>query len=162
MAGSDIVIVTSSDVAVQVPFVIVQRNTVVVPGVKSVMAVVGEVSAPIVQVPLTMLQLPVPTPAALDDIAVAVALHNSWSGPASAIVPDWSIVIITSSLVDTQLPLLIVQRNLTAVPAVNPVIVVAGLDGAVIVAIPACKVHRPAPITAGLPANVAVTVLQSS
>ena len=76
VAGSDTSIVTSSMVAVHVPLLIVQRNVVVVPGTKSVIVVTGELPTAIVQLPVTMLQLPTPTPAELADSAVVVVLHS--------------------------------------------------------------------------------------
>ena len=161
VAGSDTVMVTSSDVAVHVPLVMVHRKVVVVPAIKSLIAVVAELLTAIVQLPVTILQLPVPTPAVFADIAVPVVLHSSWSGPASAIVPNWSIVMVTSSLEETQLPLLIVHLNTALVPAVNPVIPVPGLPAVVMVAEPDCNVHKPVPISAVLADNAVVVTLHN-
>ena len=125
------------------------------------MPVVAELLVVIVHVPLTILHCPEPTPAEFADIVVVVVLHSSWSAPAFATVGKASIVMVTSSFVDTQLPLLIVQRNVALAPAVNPVTVVVSLVGAVIVATPDCNVHTPVPIIAVLPDKVAVVKLHS-
>ena len=55
--------------------------------------------------------------------------------------------------------MLIVQRRVALVPAAMPVIVVNGLVVLVMVAVPACTVHKPLPVTATLPVIGKVLVL---
>jgi hypothetical protein len=85
---------------------------------------------------------------------VAEAAHTPKSAPASAVVGDWSRVIMTVSLDDGQVPLLIVQTNVFA-PTLNPVTPDAGLDGVVTDAPPPATVQIPLPTAGVLPANVA-------
>ena len=65
------------------------------------------------------------------------------------------LVMITLSAEGAQVPLLIVQRNVLA-PIPRPVTVLVGLVGVVIVPVPLTKVQTPLPLTAVLPANVAL------
>lgn len=160
VAGSDTVIVTSSEVAVQVPLVMVHLKVVVLPGSKSVIAVTAELLTATVQDPLRMLHAPVPTPGVFADIAVAVTLQSSWSGPASAVVPVWSTVITTSSLAEMQLPLEMVHLNTALVPGTNPVMAVVGLAGVVMVAVPDCNVQLAVPIRAVFADNAVEVRLQ--
>ena len=55
--------------------------------------------------------------------------------------------------------MLIVQRRVALVPEAMPVIVVKGLVVLVMVAVPACTVHNPLPITAALAVIAKVLVL---
>ena len=64
--------------------------------------------------------------------------------------------MITTSLLDAvHTPLVIVQRNVFA-PTPRPVTVLVGLVGVVIVPVPLTKVQTPLPLTAVLPARVAL------
>ena len=72
--------------------VIVQRN-VLAPTPNPVTPELGELGAVIVPLPLTKLQMPVPT-VGVFPANVVVAVHNDWSGPALAVVGAASIVTI--------------------------------------------------------------------
>ena len=72
-----------------------------------------------------------------------------------ATVGTAALVMITSFVEGAQVPLLIVQRNVLA-PTPRAVTVLVGLAGVVIVPLPLTKVQRPLPLTAVLPANVAL------
>ena len=66
---------------------------------------------------------------------------------------------ITSSVVVTQPPLLIVHLNVVLAPTVKPVTVVVGELILVIVPVPLTTLHVPTPLVALLPDNIAVVVL---
>ena len=68
-------------------------------------------------------------------------------------------VMVTSSVEFVQNPLLIVHLNVALAPIVKPVRPLVSDAGVVIVAVPAVTVHKPVPIVAVLPANVAVLLL---
>ena len=159
VGGAAISIVTSSALAVHVPLLIVQRNVVLVPGVKPVRIVLGELLSVIVHVPLTILHKPVPTIGLLPAKDVLVTLHSCWSNPASAMLGNASFVIVTSSILEPQKPLLIVHLNTVLVPAVKPVTLVVAELAAVIVHVPLTILHTPVPITGVLPIMFAVDVL---
>ena len=72
-----------------------------------------------------------------------------------ATVGTATLVMITVSAEGAQVPLLIVQWNVLA-PAPRPVTVLVGLVGVVIVPLPPAKVQTPLPLTAVLPAKVAL------
>lgn len=69
------------------------------------------------------------------------------------------IVIVTSSVEGAQKPLLIVHLNVADVPTTNPVTPLLGNVGSVTVAVPDTTLHKPVPVVAALPANVAVVTL---
>jgi hypothetical protein len=69
------------------------------------------------------------------------------------------LLVNVTSLAELQLPLVIVQRKVTDVPAVTPVTVDVGDVGAVIVAEPVIIVHRPVPGVGVFPASVKVLLL---
>jgi hypothetical protein len=77
--------VTSSELAAQVPLVMVQRSITESPGA-NVTVVVGLVGEAIVGEPYTTVHLPVPTVGVLAAIVRVEAKHAPWSGPASAVV----------------------------------------------------------------------------
>ena len=57
------------------------------------------------------------------------------------------------------MPLLIVQRKVTLVPAINPVKPLVGEFGLVIVALPAITLQDPVPTVGALALRVAVVIL---
>ena len=69
------------------------------------------------------------------------------------------IVIVTSSVVVTQPPLLIVHLRVVEAPTVKPVTVLVGELIEVIVPLPLTTLHVPTPLVAVLPAKVAVVTL---
>lgn len=71
-------------------------------------------------------------------------------------------VMVTSLLLEVQLPLVMVQRK-TYVPVVRPVTVVFGADGVVITCVPGplTFVHVPEPTVGVLPASVVLVAAQS-
>ena len=75
VGSADTLISTSSVLAVQLPLLIVQRN-VAVPAVKPVTPDVAEDGVVIVAVPLTTLQLPVPTDGTFPANVAIVVLHR--------------------------------------------------------------------------------------
>ena len=68
-------------------------------------------------------------------------------------------MIVISSVLFVQAPLLIVHLNVALAPTVKPVIVVVGLLAVVIVAVPDTTLQLPVPVVAVLPAMVAVVTL---
>ena len=151
VGGAAIATLTSSVVAVHPPLLIVHRNATLPPTVIPVTVVVALVGVVIVHVPLCTLHNPVPVTAVLPDSWVVVTLHRLWSVLAFAAVGGNAIFSSTSSVDALHAPLLIVQRNVTLVPAVKPVTVVVGLVAAVIVQLPATILHPPVPVVAVLP-----------
>ena len=145
---------------VQVPLVIVQRRVAGLPAVTPVTPEVAEDGVVIVAVPLTTLQAPVPTLGALPASVKDVLLQLTRSVPAAATVAAASFVSTTSS-VDVQVPLVVVQRRVTLLPAVTPVTVVVAEDAVVIVAEPLTMLQAPVPVVAAVAAIVNVLVLQS-
>ncbi len=81
--------------------------------------------------------------------------------PAAATVAVAWFVSTTSS-VEEQVPLVVVQRKVAVLPAVMPVTPEVGEVGVVMVAVPLTTVQRPEPRLGVLPASVKVLVLQFS
>jgi len=77
------------------------------------------------------------------------------AGPVIADVTGITLLMVTSSFEDEQLPLEIVHLKVFA-PDPNPVRPEVGLDGDVIVPDPLINVHIPEPTVGVLPAKVAV------
>ena len=102
-------ITTSSKDAVHGAFEIVHLK-VFTPTPKPVIPEVGLPGVVIVPVPLTNVQVPVPTVAALP-ASVAVVAQRVWSDPAVAVVGILLKVITTSSVEAAQGGLVIVQRK---------------------------------------------------
>ena len=150
----------SSKVLPQLPLVIVQRTVALVLGAMPVTVVLGTAGLVIVAVPACKLHTLVPTAGVFPAIVKIDVFHCSMSTPASALVGVAVLLITTSSKVEPQTaPLLIVQRNVAAVPAGTPVTVVVALAGVVMVAVPDIKVHKPVPGAAALPAITKFAVL---
>ena len=158
--GAEIeLIVISSLVAGQTPLEIVHLNVVAEPTVNPAIADVGDDGVVIVPEPETTDHAPAPIIGVFPNKELLVRLHKLVSEPAFAIVGRLLMVIVTSSLEELQEPLLIVQRNVTAVPAVNPVIFDVGDVGVVIVAEPETNVHNPVPTTGVFAASVCEATL---
>jgi hypothetical protein len=151
---------TTSSEEVHVPLVIVQRRVAGVPAVTPVTPEVGEEGVVIVAVPLTTLHMPVPTLALLPASVKEVLLQFTRSVPAAATVAAASFVSTTSS-VEVQVPLVVVQRRVTLLPAVTPVTVVVAEDAVVIVAEPVTMLQAPVPVVAAVAAIVNVLVLHN-
>ena len=133
-AEAEFVNTISSKVVAQVPLPTVHLNVALEPATIPVIVVVAEVVFVIVAVPEKTVQLPFPTTGTVAFIVNVPVLH--WvipANPASATLGVASFVRTTSSCVLAQTPLLIVQRNVTLLPAVNPVTVLTFEPGVVIV-----------------------------
>ncbi|MBL0153125.1 MAG: hypothetical protein IPP93_06430 [Chitinophagaceae bacterium] len=81
----------------KLPFVIVQRRTVVCPAVTPVTVVVGEDASVIAPSPLVIVHTPVPDTAVLPARVNVLVAHWVWSVPALATVTATSLVRDTSS-----------------------------------------------------------------
>ncbi len=71
-------------------------------------------------------------------------------------------MIVISSVLFVQAPLLIVHLKVALAPTVKPVIVVVGEPDVVIVAVPDTTLQLPVPVVAVLAAMVALVTLQRS
>ena len=136
----------------------VQRKVAGVPAVTPVTPEVADEGVVIVAVPVTTLQAPVPELGALPASVKEVLLQFTRSEPAAATVAAASFVSTTSS-VDVQVPLVVVQRRVTLVPAVTPVTVVVAEDAVVMVAEPVTMLQAPVPVVAAVAAIVNVLLL---
>jgi len=128
------------------------------------MVVVAEDAEVIVADPLTRLQAPVPDEGLLPAMVNVDVLHKDWSAPAVDAVTDASFLMTTSS-VELQVPLVIVQRIVMFVFVGIEVIVVVADDGVVITEVPpdSTKLHAPVAGDVGLfPAKVNVDVLHNA
>ena len=88
---------------------IVHLTVVVLPSVRPVSVVVGDVLSVITAVPLMMLHTPVPVVGALPVIVTVVTLQIVWSDPASDVVGGAAMSMVTSLVVAVHVPLLIVH-----------------------------------------------------
>src|SRR5690606_12537803 len=119
--------------------------------------VVAEAMFVMVAVPDSTLHTPMPSAGTVAAIVKILVLHCSISTPASAMLGGAVFVKVTSSKVGAQtLPLLIVQRRVTLLPAVNPVTPLLLAVGVVMTAPLAAPtiVHNPVPGVGTLPARV--------
>ena len=124
----------SSNVVGHMPFPTVQRNVALLPAAMAVIVVVSEVVLVIVALPAKTVHVPLPTAGTVAFMVNVLVLHCVRLGkPASATLGVAWLVSTTSSCVLGQTPLLIVQRNVTLLPAVNPVTVLTFEPGVVIV-----------------------------
>ncbi len=153
VGDSSLVIVTESFEAGHDPLVIVQTK-LFAPTDNPVTPDVGSLGVVTVALPAITVHAPVPTVGVLPANVVAVE-HTVWSDPAFAVVAGVSLVIVTVSFDDGQVPLLIVHTNEFA-PTDNPVTPDVGELGVVTVALPAITVQVPDPTVGVLPARVAV------
>ena len=144
---------TTSSVDVQVPLVTVQRKVAGVPAVTPVTPEVAELGVVMVAVPLTTLHVPVPVVGVLPAKVKEALLQFTRSEPADATVAAASFVNTTSS-VDVQVPLVIVQRNVALESAGTPVTPEVAEEFDVIVAVPLTTLQTPVPVDGVLPASV--------
>lgn len=98
VVGASIVIITSSVVLPQEPFVILHRNVVLDGTAKPVIVVFGLVLSEILAVPLTTVHKPLPTVAVFPDNKAVAELQSVWSDPAMAVVGKVSTTITIPSL----------------------------------------------------------------
>ena len=156
--GRLLLVNTTSSVDVQVPLVVVQRSVALVPTGMPVTVEVAEDGVVIVAVPLTTLHTPVPTLALLPASVKAPLLQLTRSVPAAATVAAAWFVSSTSS-VEVHVPLVVVHRKVTLLPAVTPVTVVVADAAVVIVAEPLTILQAPVPVVAAVAAMVNVLLL---
>ena len=105
-----------------------------------------------------------PTVAVLAAIVKILVLHWLMFTPPSATVGVALLVKMTSSKLGVQIPLLIVQRNVTLDPAFNPVTVLV-FEAAVVITAPFAAptiVHNPELTVATFPASVKLPLLHCS
>jgi hypothetical protein len=148
----ELVMITSSLDAVQ-PLALIVHRSVLLPAPIPVTPEAGEEGFVIVAVPEINDHIPVPNEGVFP-ASVAVEVQMSWSGPASAAVTFWALVIITSSVDGVQFPLLIVHRSVF-VPIPIPVTPEVGEEGVVMVAVPEITDQAPVPAAGIFPASVA-------
>jgi hypothetical protein len=153
LGGRSLVTKTSSKDGLQKPFSIDQRKTFV-PGPIPVTVVEGEFASLKLPLPLITVQVPVPTTGVFADMT-AVVEQMVWSVPALDVLIGPITVMIMSSKLGVQVPLLIVQRK-TLVPISSPVTVEEGLEGSVTVPVPLILVQVPVPIEGAFAASSAV------
>ncbi len=122
---------------------------------------VGEFDEEAKPLPETKDHTPVPTVGAFAAIAVTeeTVAHIEIFGPALAIVGKSSRTIATVEIEAAQTPL-VIRHLKTLVPTPNPVIVVLGKVGDVMVPAPETKVQLPVP-TAGVLAFMVAVVAQT-
>jgi hypothetical protein len=132
---------------------IVHMNTFA-PTPRPVTVDVGDPGVVMVPVPLTSVQVPVPTVGAFP-ASVAEVLHKLWFAPAFAVVGGATPVIVTVDVEGVHGGLLMVQVN-TFAPTPKPVTPEVGDEGVVIVPVPLVSVQVPVPTVGVFPANVAV------
>jgi hypothetical protein len=137
----------------QTPFVIIHSNRLA-PRLNPVTPEVAKAGLVTVAPPLTTVHVPTPTVVVLPARAALVE-QTFWSVPASAVVGDSSLVIVTVSGEDGHTPLLTVQTK-EFTPTLKLVTPEVGEPGAVTEALPSITVHVPAPVVGVLPASVAV------
>jgi len=152
--GNAAIVILTSSVATQAPSVMVHRKIAVAPITRPVSPEVGLEGVVIVPMPEINVQAPVPAPGVFPASVAVVMLQSCWSGPA-LIKGTAPFIISTSSKESGQGAFEIVQRKVE-VPANKPVRPEFGLEGVVILPLPAINVHTPDPTPGILPANVVV------
>lgn len=158
VGGGFLIMATVEVVAGHTPLDIVHWNTFV-PTDKKLIADVGELGDKTAPLPEIKDHVPVPT-VAVFAAKVALNAHTDCVGPALAIVGKSSRTTATVDIEAAHTPLVIRHLN-TFVPTPNPVIVVFGKVGEVIVPAPETKVQLPVPtaaVFAFIVAEVAHTV----
>ena len=150
---------TSSVEAAHAPFEIVQRKEYEFPATIPVTEVVAEVVLVIVAAPETRLHTPVPTVGVLAEIVVEVTPQIFCVALTLAVLGGSAMLMITSSNV-LQVNCVIVQRNVTVLPATSPVTFEVGEADVVTTAVPEITDQAPTPTVAVLAASVKVVVLQ--
>ena len=125
VGNASTIMFTSSVLGVQTPLLMVHLNVAVLPMLSPVTPDVAEVLVVTTAVPVIKLHAPVPLVGVFPAKVAVVALHIVWSVPAAAAVGVLASLIITSSVLDVQAPLLIVHLNVVLPPinnAVTPVL----------------------------------------
>jgi hypothetical protein len=145
----------------QTPLEIVHVRVSEEPTVKPVIPEVAPPGVVTVDAPDITAQTPDPVIGVFPANVEEVTLQSVWSAPADAAVGNELLLMITSSKDAVQAPLLIVHRKVDEKPTDNPVIPEVAEAGVVITAEPELTVHKPVPIPATLPANVAEVTLHS-
>jgi hypothetical protein len=167
VVGRESTVIVTSDVVTAHPplaVVMVHLNTDVSPTVSPVTPDVGSLMSVTIADPDSTDQ---PAESVPDGVLAAnvavIILQRFWSGPAAAMVPDESTLIVTSLNVGAQPPNseAIVQRNTEENPMVSPVIPELRLLGEVITADPDTTVHVPFSLSLVVfPAKVVVVIPQ--
>src|SRR5690606_15631758 len=125
----------------------IQRKVAADPAATLVMVVVGEFGFTMVAEPATRVHWPVPVEGILALMKKVPLLHCSISSaPASAVSGRSLLVITTSSVLSTQLPLVTVHRKVKLVPAATAVTVVFERLGLVMFPLPDTIDQVPVPI----------------
>ena len=144
----------------QLPLLTVQRSVALVPEGTPVMVVVRKDAFVIVAVPPTRLHAPTPTVGAVAFIVKDPVLHCCISAtPASAVLGLSWFVIITSSVLFGQLPLLIVHLRVALLPNGTPVTPLVSELMLVTLAVPPITLHVPVPVVAVFAAKVKFPLL---
>lgn len=157
------VMVTEDDEGAQGAFEMVQLNVYVPAAVKPVIVVVGDVGVVIVAAgPPVCVHNPVPTVGALAAIVTVPTLEQMvCAGPAEDAVGAGLTVIVTLEVEGVHGGLEIAHWNTYAPGLVNPVIVVVGDPGVVMVPATGPEIcdHEPVPTVGVLPAIVTLPVV---
>ena len=159
VGGAAIVIITSSVDAPQAGLLMDHLKVTLLPAVKPVTVLVGEVGVVIVAAPDTTVHCPVPVLAVLPAKVVLVTLHRFWSDPALAMVAGAAILITIVSVDVAHGLLLMVHTRVALVPTVMPVTALVGELGVLIVAVPDINVHKPVPTAGVFAAKVLLVTL---
>jgi hypothetical protein len=160
-SGNEIFLITTSSVELQDPLVTVQRKLIFVLEGTKVTVDEADDGVVIVDVPLTNDHAPVPDDGLLPAKLKVEVLHSDWSAPALAFVTAASFLITTSS-VELQVPLVIVQRKVIFVLVGTLVTVEVAEDDVVIVDVPLINDHAPVPDDGLFPDKVNVDVLHNA
>mgnify|MGYP001592676019 CR=1 FL=1 len=140
---------------------LIDQVSTVVPTVSPVTVVLATSEFVMVPGPETFIQLPTPAPGTFPaKVTEPVVTQIVWLGPALAIEGAATPVMVTLEIELAQGAFEIVHLK-TLLPTPNPVIVVAGLVGVVIVPLPESNVHAPVPAVGVFAAIVAPPVTQT-
>jgi hypothetical protein len=147
----------------QLPLEMVQTKAEAPPMVKLETAEEGEEAVVTEAVPGAITdQLPAPTTGVFAARVVTVVLHKFLSVPAAAVVGALSTEMVMSSEEDVQVPLVTVQRRVTALPKASPVTAEVAEFIEVTEAAPEITDQVPVPETTGVAASVVEVTLQST
>lgn len=142
------------------PLLIVHTNVALAPFTKLDTSEVGSVVFTRIAVPLTTVQLPVPTIGVLPVSVAVVTSQSIWSTPVMATVGKESTLTITSSTELGHIPLLIVHCRVVPDGMANPVNPLLGSFELVTVAVPLTTLHKPFPTVAAFADSVVLATLQ--